>query len=383
MPDAPAAEPDAALAAFEVWFVRRGVPHFITDYSARTDIWTRALPVLVVAYLAVGLNALDIRQHSLGWNLAAAALVVAVLGGAWALANIARKRPAFAVPTEVGPIELAAFLLGPVLPPLILGQGGDAFQSLLQGIAVLALVYVGTSYAVVPLLRWALRRASAQVALFLNTVVRVLPLLLLVITFLFVNAEVWQVAGRLRGWPYAIVVGLFVVLGVLFVLSRVPGLIAGLSTFDDWRTVTALAEGTPAAHLAAPDGPVVIAPLDARERLNLALVTIFNQALQITLVALTVYGFFVLLGWLAIPPDTVAVWIAGEPNPLAGSGRLVVTEELLRVAGFLAAFTGMYFTVVLSTDATYREEFAEDVAPQIRQALAVRALYLASQRATN
>ena len=59
------------------------------------------------------------------------------------------------------------------------------------------------------------------------------------------------------------------------------------------------------------------------------------------------------------------------------SGRpLVVTEPLLRVAGFLGAFTGMYFTVVLSTDATYRDEFAEDVGPQIRQALAVRIAYL-------
>ena len=56
--------------------------------------------------------------------------------------------------------------------------------------------------------------------------------------------------------------------------------------------------------------------------------------------------------------------------------ELVITEPLLRVAGFLGAFTGMYFTVVLSTDATYREEFAEDVGPQIRQALAVRAAYL-------
>jgi hypothetical protein len=56
--------------------------------------------------------------------------------------------------------------------------------------------------------------------------------------------------------------------------------------------------------------------------------------------------------------------------------ELVITEPLLRVAGFLGAFTGMYFTVVLSTDATYRAEFAEDVEPQIRQSLAVRAAYL-------
>jgi hypothetical protein len=31
--------------------------------------------------------------------------------------------------------------------------------------------------------------------------------------------------------------------------------------------------------------------------------------------------------------------------------------------------------VLLSTDATYRDEFAEDVAPQLRQALAVRCVY--------
>ena len=50
-------------------------------------------------------------------------------------------------------------------------------------------------------------------------------------------------------------------------------------------------------------------------------------------------------------------------------------EPLLRVAGFLGAFAGMYFTVVLSTDATYREEFAEDIGPDLHQALAMRVLY--------
>ncbi len=375
--------PDRPVADLEVWFVRRGVPHFIHDYSARTDIWTRAFPILVLAYLAVGLNGLDIHEHSLGWNLAAAALVIAVLAVTWALTNLVRHRPLFAVPRTLGFPELAAFLVGPMLPPLILGQGGDAVQSLAQGVAVLAVIYVATSYAIVPLVRWAAGRSIAQIALFFNTVVRVLPLLLLAITFLFLAAEVWQVAGLLRGWPYVFVVGLFVVLGVLFVLSRVPGLIRSLSAFDGWDAVTDAAAGTPAAAIAPPSDGRPVPALSGRERLNLALVTVFNQALQITFVAITVFGFFVLLGWLAIPPDTIAIWVAAEPHPLAGSGKLVVTEELLRVAGFLAAFTGMYFTVVLSTDATYREEFAEDVAPQIRQALAARALYLAASHGPN
>ena len=64
------------------------------------------------------------------------------------------------------------------------------------------------------------------------------------------------------------------------------------------------------------------------------------------------------------------------------SGRdLVVTEALLRVAGFLGAFIGMYFTVVLATDETYRSEFMEDTSPLAHQALAVRLAYKHSHEA--
>jgi hypothetical protein len=53
----------------------------------------------------------------------------------------------------------------------------------------------------------------------------------------------------------------------------------------------------------------------------------------------------------------------------------VLSEPLIRVSVFLGAFTGMYFTVVLSTDDTYRTEFAQDVGPEIHQILAVRSAY--------
>ena len=60
-----------------------------------------------------------------------------------------------------------------------------------------------------PLLRWACQRTVAQLALLFNVVVRALPLLLLFTTFLFINTEVWQVAGTLTGVPYAAVLGVF------------------------------------------------------------------------------------------------------------------------------------------------------------------------------
>ena len=63
-----------------------------------------------------------------------------------------------------------------------------------------------------------------------------------------------------------------------------------------------------------------------------------------------------------------------------GGRTLVLTEALVRVSVFLGAFAGMYFTVVLSTDDIYRDEFADDVGPEIRQALAVREAYRGVRR---
>ena len=107
----------------------------------------------------------------------------------------------------------------------------------------------------------------------------------------------------------------------------------------------------------------------------------FSQAIQITLVAVILTAFFVALRACWRSPRTRSLaWTALDDVRTylrvgVGGRELVLTEPLIRVSAFLGAFTGMYFTVQLSTDASYREEFAEDVAPQLRQALAVRCVY--------
>jgi hypothetical protein len=367
----------ASVDAIDEWFIGRGIPHLMVGYSARTDIWTRALPLLGIGYLLVGLNALDLRK-SLGWNALVAIAVLIILALAWAVTNRMRRRPFLSLPQEIGNLELAVFVIGPTIPALVFRQWGDAAESLIEGLIILAVIYLVTSYGLVPMFGWAWKRARAQVVLFFNVVIRVLPLLLLAVTFLFINAEVWQVAGTLFGWPYWAAIGLFFGLGAFFVLSRVPALINELSMFDDWSQVHELIADTPAAGLRLPSsGDPEEQPLGRRERLNVGLVSVFSQALQITLVVVTMFSFFVVLGFLAINQVTTEAWTQADLNVLvsANGGGLVITEQLVRVAGFLGAFTGMYFTVVLSTDSTYREEFAEDVAPQVRQAFAVRIAY--------
>ena len=58
--------------------------------------------------------------------------------------------------------------------------------------------------------------------------------------------------------------------------------------------------------------------------------------------------------------------------------RVVLTLWVgsLWVVGFLVAFSALQFSVAAVTDATYRQEFFDEVTGEVRQALAVRSIYL-------
>jgi hypothetical protein len=374
-------------AEIELWFIRRGLPHFIDGYSAGTDIWTRSLPVLGIAYVAGGLNALDV-DWSVARNLAAAALVLFVLVAGIVVANVLRGQSALSVPRRIGPGELGLFVIGPSLPALLLGQPGDALQSILTGLGVLLVIYVVTSYGLVPMTKWSVTQLWEQLADLGHLVVKALPLLLLFVTFLFVNTEVWQVAGNLDGFAYWLVLLLFFVTGAAFVLSRVPAEVAEINRFESLQAASRLARdvGAPVAleRATAPDGEAN-PPLSRRAWANIALVMLVAQAIQVLLVGAAVGGFLVAFGLLAIDEPIVVSW-TGDPAhalwaPTLGGRQLLLSEELLRVSGFLAAFTALYFTVYLVTDRTYREQFRDEVITDVRGALAARACYLHHRRA--
>ncbi len=377
---------EPVLDDIERWFVMRGLPHFVerrTDGSV-LDAWTRALPILVVAYLLLGFNALDLRNWTVGENVAAGVAVVALLITAWAVSNRLRGVATFARPTDIDAPELALFVIGPAIPVLLFGQPGDALESVILALVLLVLIYVWSSYGLGPMLRWAGRRGGRQFAALGSLVARALPLLLLFNTFLFVNAEVWEMAGTLDGPAYLIVIFTFFALGAAFALSRVPSTIRGMNAFEQWTDIDQQLVGTPAEPLAPllPDGSArtPIADLRIRQRVNIALLVLFGQALQITLVTAALTGFFIGFGFLGVTEVTALAWTRLDDLGIVldaslGDRVLVLSEPLIRVSVFLGAFSGMYFTVVLTTDDTYRTEFADDVGPEVREALAVRTAY--------
>lgn len=374
---------DDPLVATERWFIRRGLPSFVTSYASDRDVWTRTLPFLWATFaLFLGLAVLS-ASDPLGVVLALGVVVALAVG--FVVANRRRGRPALAPPDRVGPWVLVAYV---VVPALVLVAASREWADVLVAAglsaATLGLAWVVTRLGLLPLLAWAVRWAFRQAGDLYRLATRALPLLLLVITFLFVNTEVWQVAGAMSAAVLWLTLGLFGVLGVLFIAGRVPEEVRGVEAGSDAATVVDACVGTPldgrAVGLPDLDRPV---PLQRSQEWNLRVVVVLSQLVQVSLVALVVWAFFVVFGALAISVPVQEAWLAGlAPVDVVWSWGPDhgVSRALLRVATFLGGFAGFYVTVYAATDTTYREQFFAGIGDQIARCLAVRRAYLALER---
>ena len=364
----------------EKWFVSQGLPHFIDDYSATHDIFTRAVPLLTLIFLFEVFGALNLEW--VWWaNVGAVLGGIAILITGWALANRTRGRPALKRPDSIGPVEIAVFVIAPaVLPAVFGGQVAFAASTAGANLLLLGLIYIGTSYGVVPMFRWALGRLVRQFGGLFDLFVRTLPLLLLFVVLLFITAEVWQVAASLDGGSMWGVLVLFVAAGTIFLITRLPKELGRLSSFESKSEVIQLTKGTPVEEGAQSlDSSFETPKLGRREWVNVGLVALFSQGVQILLVSVLIALFCVGFGLLALTPEIIESWSGGAVNDVArfsiGDREIVLTEELLSVAALLASLSGFYFTVSALTDETYRKEFYEDIVHEIRRSFAVRQVY--------
>jgi hypothetical protein len=377
------ADEGAAIAATERWFLRRGIPHFIEDYSAGEDVFTRTLPVLALVLLAQLVSAVNLDWP--WWaNVGALIGAVALVAAGWAGINLVRGEPAWRMPERVGPAELAAFVVLPALPPLVFGgQVQWAAFTALGNLLLLGLIYLVTSYGLVPMTRWAFGQTAHQLGAVTGLLGRALPLLLLFSVTLFINTEVWQVAATLDALLMGLTILLFVLVGTLFLFSRLPGEMRALARGSEGRRVAHDYVGTPLAGLVGEGDPVPAPPLSRRQKGNVVLVLLFSQGVQVALVTLLMGLFFLGFGMLAIRPEVVATWL-GDLGPSAtlwsfqiGDHLVVLSRALVNVALFLAVLSGFYFTVYAVIDPTYREQFFDGIVDEVRQAVTVRAAYLA------
>jgi hypothetical protein len=350
----------ARLADYEQRFRRAGLPLLSEDFSARSDVFNRAFPLLALVLLAELLSALDVDWSPLANAVAVAGALGATLL-AVALVNRARGRRALAIPEDVGPVELALFVLVPA-GVLSAVHGGWGLVALVGNLALLGLVALAYGFGLGAIVVWAARRLSSQLARSLLLLARAIPLLLFFSLLLFLTTEMWQVFGE-RGGATLAAVGLLLALVALgFLAVRLPLEVARLE-----RDV---GSGEPAAP-----------PLRRLQRANVGLVLLISHGLQIVLVTLAIGAFFFAFGTIAIDADVLRAWTGGGGHALFSVTVLDVplrpTTELLRVSGAIAALSGVYYAISVLTDDRYREEFLDEITGQMRATFVARAEYLA------
>ena len=372
----------------ERWFVRRGLPHLIDDYTATDDIFTRMAPFLAgVVFLEFFLAFGD---RWTGWSQAVAFLggIAALVGGV-VLVNRIRGRRSFQLPDDIGVWELALYVSLPIVPTVI-GSQGSAGENVVSVVAfnlvLLAVGYVVTSWALIPMMRWSFGQVRRQVTDVVNLAMKSLPTLLIFSAFIFINAEMWQVANDFTLPLFGMVMLLLVGIGGIFIFVSVRRLTVDLARFSAWGDVrprcanTPVEEIVPADDEPAPDTP----PLMRRAEWNVNLLLFVAQGIQVLLVSLVITTFYVVFGLLTVREETLLQWTTvGELTyerdwavDIAIFGTdLIFTRQLLLVALFIGMFSGLNFAVQVITDDTYREEFIADMTAEVRDALAVRAVY--------
>ena len=318
-------ETDQVRAA-EAWFLEHGLPYFVDD--VRSQVRARlsrprvVLVLLVAVVVAVGAGlVVGLANHSVSFGLAV---------GAWVLVGV-----------------VAAYAL---------------FALRMHDIA-----------------GWALRRAFASLGLLFPLATRALPMLLLFVTFLFINTEVWQVTSAMHGGVLWSAVLFFGIAAGGFLLARLD---EELDEYDDEIDPIALLEAMADTPLSTTAQRLIDEGADLQaeaevtglQKANLVLALLVAQGVQVLLLAAAVFCFFIVFGVVAIQDEVIESWL-GEGHPVYPWGIDLVSRELAQVSVFLAAFSGLYFTVYAVTDANYRRQFFTKIMRELARVVGVRICY--------
>ncbi|WP_436498495.1 hypothetical protein [Actinokineospora sp. HUAS TT18] len=380
--------------AIDEWFHRRGIPLMLDTPGRNARVAQRMTGPLAVGWFGPWVvDAFTEPDWATAVGLAVSVAAVVLL---WAAGNLSRRRAPFALPPRVGVLEVVGFVVLPPLAVLLsewvkdrseLDLGGEfagvALLVTYVGFVIVQIVVLLVAWAVVrsglvSLARFLLREFSNAASVVGVAVARTLPVMLGVVTFFFLTAEVWQSVGSIGTPAYITALLLFLVVAGYFLGSRFQLDLDALARFESRAEIESAVAGTSiGSRLTVPDAgkPLTVA-LDRSERLQLRLIAALSKLVVASVVASAVFAFFLLLGVLVVDAATVEAWTTAPPRVIRefdlGGVRLAMTWQHVRVAGFLAVFSGFYYSVVSATDAKLREGVRDTATDAVRQACAVK-----------
>lgn len=262
-------------------------------------------------------------------------------------------------------------------------DGGQVFPLIVIGI------YLAIFLGVDTVLGWSLKHAIHQLASLPPMIAKVLPVLMVSVLFIFVNADLWKLANGLsfpRTWAVAGLMGLLAVFVVITTSLERTARLLGRSRGDD----IARFSDNDYEHAAALEGgiwntaqdwveekkilghrPLKIAPWS-----NL-IIPMIGQIIQATFFMLLVFGFFMGFSSIAISDTTIESWMSIKPEHLKILGvDTNINAVVIKVSMIVAVFSGLSFVATTSSDEKYARSFLKPMIERIKHILIIRDIYL-------
>lgn len=269
----------------------------------------------------------------------------------------------------------------------------EGFDFVYDGSQVFPLIVVGIYLAIFlgvdTVLGWSLKHAIHQLASLPPMIAKVLPVLMVSVLFIFVNADLWKLANGLsfpRTWAVLGLMGLLAVFVVVTTSLERTARLLGRSRGDD----IARFSDNDYEHAAALEGgiwntaqdwveekkilehrPLKIAPWS-----NL-IIPMIGQIIQATLFMLLVFGFFMGFSSIAISDTTIESWMSIKPEHLKILGvDTNINAVVIKVSMIVAVFSGLSFVATTSSDEKYARSFLKPMIERIKHILIIRDIYL-------
>ncbi|QXW97651.1 D-mannonate dehydratase [Rothia mucilaginosa] len=361
------------ILLFVVEDVKGSLPNYIKALTSDSALSNEVLPVLVLGGIF---------------------LVMPIISGAFiALAHMLMVRTPQWVQITTGILTLLfagmLFTTGVFEASTLEGidfvyDGGQVFPLIVIGI------YLAIFLGVDTVLGWSLKHAIHQLASLSPMIAKVLPVLMVSVLFIFVNADLWKLANGLsfpRTWAVLGLMGLLAVFVVVTTSLERTARLLGRNRGDD---IARFSESD-YEHAAALEGGIWNTaqdwveekkilehrPLKTAPWGNLIIIPMIGQIIQATLFMMLVFGFFMGFSSIAISDTTIESWMTVKPEHLKILGvDTNINAVVIKVSMIVAVFSGLSFVATTSSDEKYARSFLKPMIARIKHILVIRDIYL-------
>lgn len=270
----------------------------------------------------------------------------------------------------------------------------DGFDLVYDGSQAFPLIVIGIYLSIFlgadTIVGWSLKHSIHQLASLPPMIAKVLPVLMVSVLFIFVNADLWKLANGLsfpRTWAVLGLMGLLAVFVVVTTSLERTARLLGRNRGDD---VASFSENDYERAAALEGGiwntaqdwveekkilehrPLKIAPWG-----NLIIIPMIGQIIQASLFMLLVFGFFMGFSSIAISDSTIESWMAVKPEHLKILGvDTNINAVVIKVSMIVAVFSGLSFVATTSSDEKYARSFLKPMIARIKHILIIRDIYL-------